>query len=365
MTGPVNYYVDPAINANSGTGTIGDPFGDLQYALNTITRSTTVGDQINIKAGTAEIQTSAITLATYGSPTKLILRGYTTSANDGGKCEINFGSSSVKFFASSSYTNIAIIDATIVLPNGQLQFGGNATVENCVISIAGVTTGPATTVRNSKITNLTSFSGVLLSYSGCVLTGCWIESSADGHAVYQNGSVCTITGNIILAKSVTTGGIRLINNIVQANFVTHNTIISTVPSTDAAINIRSTVKNEGIVTNNLIHGFSGAGGAAIKNDAFNTRYTGTIRANRWYNCANGVTATEADVITDNSVLSESPFVDFASGDYRVKESVAGIGWPNSLAGVVGATNSVDLGALQRVASGASGFSMSSLVNFGG
>jgi len=27
-------YVDPAIAANSGTGTSGDPYGDLQYALN-------------------------------------------------------------------------------------------------------------------------------------------------------------------------------------------------------------------------------------------------------------------------------------------------------------------------------------------
>ena len=52
MAALTQYYVDPAINANSGTGTIGDPYGDLQYALNTLTRDPTDGDQINVKATT-------------------------------------------------------------------------------------------------------------------------------------------------------------------------------------------------------------------------------------------------------------------------------------------------------------------------
>ena len=59
-----NYYVDPSINANSGTGTIGDPFGDLQYALDTVTRDSTNGDQFNIKAGTAEVLTGTLDFST-------------------------------------------------------------------------------------------------------------------------------------------------------------------------------------------------------------------------------------------------------------------------------------------------------------
>ena len=48
-------YVDPAINGNSGTGTLVDPYGDLQYALDTKARDSTNGDRFNIKAGTAEV----------------------------------------------------------------------------------------------------------------------------------------------------------------------------------------------------------------------------------------------------------------------------------------------------------------------
>lgn len=77
------YYIDPAIDANSGTGTIGDPFGDLQYALDTVTRDGTNGDRFNVKAGTAEVLTAALSLATYGTPTEaapLVIQGYTSAA---------------------------------------------------------------------------------------------------------------------------------------------------------------------------------------------------------------------------------------------------------------------------------------------
>ena len=80
-------YVDPSINANSGTGTIGDPYGDLQYALDTMTRDATNGDQINIKSGTAEVLTGTLDLTSYGTPTnsaQIVFRGYSSAANDGG-----------------------------------------------------------------------------------------------------------------------------------------------------------------------------------------------------------------------------------------------------------------------------------------
>ena len=40
-------YVDPSIAADSGTGTIGDPFGDLEYAIEQSTFDTTNGTRVN------------------------------------------------------------------------------------------------------------------------------------------------------------------------------------------------------------------------------------------------------------------------------------------------------------------------------
>ncbi len=359
MPGPVQYYVDPAINANSGTGTIGDPFGDLQYALNNITRSTTVGDQINIKAGTAEFPSGAITLATYGtSPTKLIFRGYTSAANDGGKFEINYGGANVNFFAGT-YSNLAIIDGKLWNNGtGVANFGGNSVViDSCEIITNGLTLGGINCLlKNSKITGLTNFSGVV---AGGIVVGNWIESSATGsfaYAVYQNGSPAYIADNIIICKHVQTSGVYLLCNQPTGSFCANNTIFSEVSSTKFAIDLTSTTTNNHTVSNNIIQGFSGVGGGVIRSNPSNTRNTGTIRANRWFNCTSGVTTTDADVITDNSVLSESPFIDAAGYDFRIKPAVQGIGFPPNIYGIANTNKYVDLGALQSQSTGGtSGF----------
>lgn len=81
------YFVDP----NSGSDSTGDGLSDssawasLQHALDTITPAAR-GDQINLKAGTANVLTGNLNFSTYNPQIrrKLIVRGYTTSPNDGG-----------------------------------------------------------------------------------------------------------------------------------------------------------------------------------------------------------------------------------------------------------------------------------------
>lgn len=97
-TGVVGYVVDPSIDADSGTGTLGDPFGDYQYCLDTITRDGVAGDDIHVKAGTAEVLTAPIDLSTYGTPTAsapLRTFGFTTTPLDGGHGEIDGDGASV------------------------------------------------------------------------------------------------------------------------------------------------------------------------------------------------------------------------------------------------------------------------------
>jgi hypothetical protein len=87
-----SYYVDPSIDSDSGSGTIGDPYGDLQYALDSIYQDTTNGDRINIKSGTAEVLTGTLDYTTYGTPSislPLHYEGYTSAEGDGGVGEID------------------------------------------------------------------------------------------------------------------------------------------------------------------------------------------------------------------------------------------------------------------------------------
>jgi hypothetical protein len=87
-----HFHVDPSIAGDSGAGTLGAPYGDLQYCLNTATRAPSNTTQINVKAGTGEILAATLDFSTWGIPTNnapTVIRGYTTAANDGGQGEID------------------------------------------------------------------------------------------------------------------------------------------------------------------------------------------------------------------------------------------------------------------------------------
>jgi len=79
-------YVDPSIDADTGTGTVGDPYGDLQHAMDTASLGTD-GTRFNIKAGTSEVLTAALDWSTHGTLTTqqpMVIQGYTAAAGDGG-----------------------------------------------------------------------------------------------------------------------------------------------------------------------------------------------------------------------------------------------------------------------------------------
>ena len=56
-----------ASKVNIGSGSSGDPWADLQYALDNDPRDSTNGDRFNIKAGTDETLAEKISLSTYGA----------------------------------------------------------------------------------------------------------------------------------------------------------------------------------------------------------------------------------------------------------------------------------------------------------
>jgi hypothetical protein len=120
---PAQRYVDPSLDSDTGSGTIGDPYGDLQHALNSTTTAND-GFQFNIKSGTPEVLVAALTLATYGNPSNtapLILRGYDAVADDGGQGEIDLAGFNLHGIAAD--TNIFQID---------LKIGGGVNTSNVI-----------------------------------------------------------------------------------------------------------------------------------------------------------------------------------------------------------------------------------------
>lgn len=324
MGARTNYYVDPAIAANSGTGTIGDPFGDLQYALNTVTRDSTNGDQFNIKAGTAELLSSALSLATYGNPhsgsfgAPLVFRGYTSAANDGGQGEI-----------SCQGNNISVLDAFSSVHWLDMKLGNCGTTwvlgasQSCLIFNCEF--------HSSRYGVMSATSGLLGSgVFGCYFHDCTLNSldlagnfTAIGNYISQSAgtsainlaggsSIRSIEHNIISVSGS-------VHGILAAGYywrIRHNSILS---AGGTGTGIRATGDFAGygaFAFSNLIEGFSGVGGVGILANS-TAQLDAVLAANAVYNCTTTYSVADQQLPNDgsNETLSATPFAKSGSNTF--------------------------------------------------
>ena len=246
------YYVDPAINANTGSGTSGSPYGDLQYALNTITRDATNGDIIYIKSGTAEVLTAALSLATYGTPTlsvPLSLRGYTAVAGDGGVGEIS-GNATYSVCTSTpdglTYRDLKMgnCGSAVILNLG--RFGG---LYNCDLH---------TTAGNGVVGSIDASPVV-----NCVIrgvSGVGVSSSSVHNCLFlcesgRNFSSATSSEDVTDSCFVLTGASHGINSGSGAGVVMRNSLLSVSASSTATGITRSRPIRSAMCAGNIIEGF--------------------------------------------------------------------------------------------------------------
>lgn len=351
------YYVDPAIAGNSGTGTIGDPFGDLQYALNTITRDSTNGDQINVKAGTAEVLAAALTLATYGTPVSdapLVIRGYTSAANDGGEGAIS--AATYATFAAT-YNAIGIVDMYIygsVAAAYLVTVGSNSLIyRSRLIWTRGASWGGALSIGAQGIVlesyisaDNVSGGGNVIQTSTVIVCGCYIVGGTGGtRAILLNAYGGVVTNNIIMPGSA--------NNGITSQgwaYIANNTIYATAGSTYTGIYLGA-YNNEqsNVVVNNIISNFSGVGGTAIGIGS-SPDFPHIIIGNAIHNCANGIfTDAYGYVQTNNDTIASDPFVNAATGDFDINGTVTGIteeGYPSTWLTLASTVSKPDKGAVQ-------------------
>ena len=349
MAAPTNIYVDPSIAANSGTGTIGDPYGDLQYALNTVTRDGTNGDQFNIKAGTYEVLAAALTYTgTYGNPgstAPLIFRGYTSAANDGGLGQLDFGGGSHLFCAVDAYVRWVDLEfkaatAYFLDVSNTGSFAVNCTFHD--------TTGTA--VNNSE----TSGTGVY----GCTFYDC--SYGCDFGNVYASRFYNGTVRDFVIAINFNAHGAAMVEfNTFQLD------------GSSAAIFAKNyaMIKNNSIygggssgygikhewaigthVVNNLIAGFSGVGGKGIVASGGTTE-RGIFANNSFYDNTTDYDSLDSPFASANESIGSDPFADGSTGDFTPQDvgNVIGGGFPASIGSQ---TMNLNRGAIQSAAGGA-------------
>jgi len=320
-------YVDPSIAADTGTGTVGDPYGDLEYAIKQETFDTVNGTRINIKAGTDEIiadkletafADTSVSVAWAGSEiAAIIIQGYTTAAGDGGIGGIS-GGGLVGILPDATIDSCKLIDLHCH------NTGNNSVInldENCV-------------VYNVEVDNFSGINNFGIAVDGGLCLKCYVHNFGGTAIKVDNG---TCQQNVIWDEGVTckAGFSGSPGHLVQGNIIrfdgTHdangitfsslnvgviiNNSIFAVAGTGAGI-LGSTGMGLTMVANNIIEGFSGVGGRGID------LATGTDTRVEWqggnsvFNCTTEFIA--ADKVTydagGDEILTVSGFTDAANGD---------------------------------------------------
>lgn len=353
MGAPTDYYVDPDSGDDaSGDGSSGSPWKTIQHALDNITQGAD-GDQINIKSGTADTLTAALDVTgTYGTPTgdkPLILRGYTSSADDGGEGEIDCDTYAL--FSQTTLDGINLIDLYI---HGSRD-GGDYLVnvdDYCNVDHCRIV-----------MTSDGSWAEALYLDQYGIITGSYIKSAGDGVRCGANvrmyGCTLELEGNnkvfegspsfishsiFVLPSSYSGDGIH----IARAQVIQYCTIYCAGSGTGIGIQVADYGDGGLLVANNIIEGLSGAGGKGIE-IAASVPFAAVVRNNAVYNCTTAIDNNSDDAqVRDNDILSSAPLTDPANDDFSIdgtQTDVTEASWPSTFL-AMSTTDAADKGAVQ-------------------
>ncbi len=317
-------HVDPDIGGVGGDGSLGDPYGDLEFGISDFTFGS-AGNQINLIAGTDQVlQTSElgaqITAAgvtpTAGNP--LIFRGMTAAVNDGGIGGID-GDASYSILNDNTMDWLIFRDLHLhnVGARKLLNLDNYCTIQHCEID--------------------GSTSDVLVRTDGYgFIESCYIHGFS-GNGVYLNASskmtLCHVVGDAGCNYcTYCYSGTEAVFNIIEtpandnayglysinAGRIMRNVVRSRGAGSGSGV-FQSQTTNGAVIRNNIIEGFSGVGGKAMQ-------LKGLIYANNGnylYDNTTDIDATgiDANFYDDNETgMLVSALVDPDNGNFSLVDT---------------------------------------------
>lgn len=315
------YYVDPAAGSDTtGTGAIGTPWQTLQHALDTISAGT-YGDQVNLKAGTADVLTADLDFSTYapGSPNaykKLVVRGYTSAANDGGRGSIDGNAS----FRINALNDTAFIDLEI--KNTDPARDGCAGVNNYSQMINVY----MHTINRDALGGVQGRAQLIdCRFENISRTACRAMAGYMRNCYFANGGTYSFTNalnlsaqghihNCFFSLSGSSNGV----DVTSLGNVCLNCTIFSNGGTGTGYKNNSTDARGSVFTENIVAGFSGTGGIGCDNTS---EYGLIFTNNTFHNNATAfndpTTAGEAGYAanTGNETVGSSPLAQSGTNDF--------------------------------------------------
>lgn len=323
-------YVDPSINADSGAGTSGDPYGDLEYAIEQTTFDTTNGHRVNIKSGSTETLAAQLNTALTDTATTvawapsvnppLCFQGYTTTAGDGGVGVIS-GGGSVSIYDNSTRDFVSFVDLelTDVGANVIVRTDRNGLIANCNIhkstgSNVAVQVGAFSNIINCHVHDV-AYVGIKVSGAASHVFHCFLEDGPTQNmslaGIWLDGSYSVAAHNIVrLASGSTANGLRL---FFLDQCVAFNNSVFAVNGTEPGIAATGRFRHS--IYANLVEGFSGVGGVGIDFG----KDPHVVGGNASYNNTTdyvGPTEFATYDLGDDESLSASPFTDPTNNDFN-------------------------------------------------
>lgn len=302
MSEPNDIYVDSDIGTDTGAGTTGDPYGNIQHALDTVTKDTTDGDRYHGKG--SETLAATLTLPTaYTINAPLIF-----SLWDDNAWTLNGGGNS-----------IATTEAPFWIGNDNCEFRLTNVGANLFLSGGGYTL-----ITGMRLDNGTGGGIDLTNNNGSQVHGNWLEDIAgvgikgDYGRIWgnylKNGSTNKFTIAIqlenirdmcccnIISIDSTSNGIGTSSSITVLN----NSIFSNGGSGKGIYNLSSHHGYGTVTANNLIEGFSGFGGEGI-GDGGSIRYGHRVSHNAYFNNTDNENIGGYAITDDNEALGSTLF----------------------------------------------------------
>lgn len=352
-----HFYVDLALDSDTGTGTPGDPYGRMQYALDNETRSTTDINVMNCK-GSGSLA-AALSLATFGTPSNsapLLICGYTATAFDGGRATINDNGHGVLVGGTEDYIgfqDITFVKGSTGSQDYFLNIDNSGACVRCEFDGNGnATAGTLVHVDNYYLfvdCYFHDFTGTtVVNANTSHFRGCTFDV-APSSFVIDNVTGCVSGCKFLLPASSGASAIDLTDNAI----IRGNTIVCQGGGTGAGIAIISGADPLEI-TDNHIEGFSGAGGRG-----FGAHSNATLKVfggNSTHDCTtDNEWATTGEVWHDlgdhHFALASSPLTDAPNLDFTPSGDLVDGALPTFTLDGGADTTKRDIGAVQSGGSG--------------
>lgn len=293
-------YVNSNLGTNTGTGLVGDPYGNIQFALNT----EALGSNGTKFIGSG-IETLAATLS-FASHVPTFGKSVILEAS--GSWELNGGAGNFSIINGTAHLGLVGLklhntgSAKIVVIG---RFGG---VFNCELYEASNTalesSGESVAFYGNNIHDI---AGIGISLRDSWVSGNYLKNGTTKkftHSIYQQTNFISVIERNIISIDGASNGVTFQANRGSA---CNNSILSNA-GTGSGIRFDATTNEGQVVLSNLVEGFSGSGGVGFnyRNSVRHPVFTG---GNASFNNLSHYEDPDNWVYDagDNEVLSASPF----------------------------------------------------------